>query len=103
MVARGAGNDARLWHYRYDGENWESGPLDGVCSKLSPSLDVFDSKLYCAAVGTDGAIWYMSYSDGYWSTYTKTQLVSQSGQSLCVYTDNLSDRQEMLLCCDPRT
>ncbi|KAK4239234.1 hypothetical protein C8A03DRAFT_32716 [Achaetomium macrosporum] len=102
MVASGGGKDHRIWHYRFDGSNWRSGPLQSVYTNGMPSLAVFDGKLYCAAVGMEKAIWYMSYSGGSWSRYTETQLRSRSGPSLSAYTDKLSNRQDMLLCFDPR-
>ncbi|KAI1270812.1 hypothetical protein F5Y07DRAFT_385019 [Xylaria sp. FL0933] len=102
MVARGGGNDSRLWHYQYDGNHWESrGPLNHVYSNGSPSLAVFDNKLYCAAVGNEGDLWYMSYSQGSWSTYTQTGRSSGRGPTLCAYSDGYSDREEMIMCYSP--
>jgi hypothetical protein len=103
MIASGGGNDHRIWHYHFDGSRWKNAKgLDHVFTDSMPALTVFDDKLYCAARGMENGIWYMSYSGGSWSTYTETQLRSRYGPSLSAYTDKLSNRQDLLLCYDPR-
>ncbi|GAW27020.1 putative BNR repeat-containing glycosyl [Rosellinia necatrix] len=103
IVASGGGDDHRIWHYCLNPLlGRRSRPLNHVFTAGAPSLAIFGESLHCAAVGMEKTIWHMSYSDGGWSVYKQTQLRSQRGPSLSAYRDKLSNRDDMLLCYDPR-
>jgi hypothetical protein len=94
VVHRGAGNDALLWHITYDGSNWSNDVrMASMYTSDGPALAVYDGKLFCAARGTDGRLWYTYTTDGQnWSSYVPIyngSAYTSSGPALCTYNGAL--------------